>query len=136
MPIRPIHTRKRRRWPRSFGRRRTETGRTLLELLDESPLLLIFLRHFGCTFCRQTLDDVSRIRALVENAKAFDPFLFTLNRPSGPNPTLTTTFFPNAERVSDPGAALYAFLVFQLPRKKVFSQFLSLPQSGRLGCWE
>ena len=29
---------------------RTETGRTLLELLDESPLLLIFLRHFGCSF--------------------------------------------------------------------------------------
>ena len=41
---------------------RTETGRTLLELVDESPFLLIFLRHFGCSFCRQTLDDVSRIR--------------------------------------------------------------------------
>ncbi len=39
---------------------RTETGQTLLELLDESPLLLIFLRHFGCSFCRQTLDDVSK----------------------------------------------------------------------------
>jgi hypothetical protein len=25
---------------------RTESGRTLLELVDESPLLLIFLRHF------------------------------------------------------------------------------------------
>jgi hypothetical protein len=36
---------------------RTETGRTLLELVDESPVLLIFLRHFGCSFCRQTLDD-------------------------------------------------------------------------------
>jgi hypothetical protein len=38
-----------------LGEYRTETGRTLLSLLDESPLLLIFLRHFGCSFCRQTL---------------------------------------------------------------------------------
>ena len=45
---------------------RTETGRTLLELVDESPVLLIFLRHFGCSFCRQTLDDVSRIRGQIE----------------------------------------------------------------------
>src|ERR1700719_4438094 len=29
---------------------RTESGRSLLALLDESPLLLIFLRHFGCSF--------------------------------------------------------------------------------------
>ena len=47
---------------RGASQYRTETGRTLLELVDESPLLLIFLRHFGCSFCRQTLDDVSRIR--------------------------------------------------------------------------
>ena len=45
---------------------RTESGRTLLELVDESPLLLIFLRHFGCSFCRQTLDDVSKIRDEIE----------------------------------------------------------------------
>src|SRR6266853_1106545 len=49
-----------------LGRYRTESGRKLLELLDESPLLLIFLRHFGCSFCRQTLDDVSRIREHIE----------------------------------------------------------------------
>ncbi|MGB8536307.1 MAG: hypothetical protein WCD57_07830, partial [Acidobacteriaceae bacterium] len=45
---------------------RTESGRTLLELVDESPILLIFLRHFGCSFCRQTLDDISRIREQIE----------------------------------------------------------------------
>jgi hypothetical protein len=45
---------------------RTESARTLLELVDESPILLIFLRHFGCSFCRQTLDDVSRIREQIE----------------------------------------------------------------------
>jgi hypothetical protein len=29
---------------------RTESGRTLLSLLDESPILLIFLRHFDALF--------------------------------------------------------------------------------------
>ena len=26
----------------------TETGRPLLDLMDESPILLVFLRHFAC----------------------------------------------------------------------------------------
>ena len=34
---------------------RTEAGRTLLELGDESPLLLIFLRHFGCSLDRKSV---------------------------------------------------------------------------------
>src|ERR1700723_863716 len=44
-----------------LGQYRTETGRTLLALLDESPLLLIFLRHFVCSFCRQALGGGSRV---------------------------------------------------------------------------
>ena len=72
---------------------RTESGRTLLELLDESPVLLIFLRHFGCSFCRQTLDDVSRIRGVIE-AQGIRPVFVHLGRRSGPNLILTTTIFP------------------------------------------
>jgi hypothetical protein len=64
---------------------RTETGRTLLELLDESPLLLIFLRHFGCSFCRQTLDDVSKIRDLIE-AKDVRPVFVHLGTPERAKP--------------------------------------------------
>jgi hypothetical protein len=104
--------------------RRTETGRTLLELLDESPLLLIFLRHFGCSFCRQTLDDVSRIRALVET-KGVRPVFVHLGSPERARPYFDYHLLSDAERVSDPGAALYASSVFQLPRKKVFSRFLA-----------
>ena len=45
-----------------LDRTRTESGRTLLQLVDESPVLLVFLRHFGCAFCRQAIDDVSKVR--------------------------------------------------------------------------
>src|SRR5271163_1333543 len=110
--------------PAVLSEYRTETGRTLLELLDESPLLLIFLRHFGCSFCRQTLDDVSRIRALVET-KGVRPVFLHLGSPERARPYFDYHLLSDAERVSDPGAALYASSVFQLPRKKVFSRFLA-----------
>jgi hypothetical protein len=100
---------------------RTETGRTLLELVDESPLLLIFLRHFGCSFCRQTLDDVSKIRDVIE-AKGIRPVFVHLGTPERAKPYFDYYHLSDVERVSDPGATLYASSVFHLPRKNVVSQ--------------
>ncbi len=102
---------------------RTESGRSLLELLDESPLLLIFLRHFGCSFCRQTLDDVSRIREQIE-ARGIRPVFVHLGTPERAKPYFDYYHLSDVERVSDPEASLYARPVFQLPRKKVFFQVL------------
>ena len=102
---------------------RTETGRSLLELVDESPVLLIFLRHFGCSFCRQTLEDVSRIRREIEG-EASGRSSCILARRSRPNRTSTTTIFRIWSGVSDPEASLYGSSFFRLPRKNVFSQLL------------
>jgi len=44
----------------------TESGRSLLDLVDESPVLLAFLRHFACAFCAQTLDRVAKVRPQLE----------------------------------------------------------------------
>jgi hypothetical protein len=102
---------------------RTETGRNLLELVDESPVLLIFLRHFGCSFCRQTLDDVSRIRTQIEG-QGIRPVFVHLGSPERAKPYFDYYHLSDIERVSDPEASLYARPVFALPRKNVFSQFL------------
>src|ERR1700734_547716 len=102
---------------------RTETGRSLLELVDESPVLLIFLRHFGCSFCRQTLDDVSRIREQIE-ARGIRPDFVHLGTPERPKPYFDYSHLSDVERVSDPEGSLYASSVFQVPRKNVFTQFL------------
>jgi hypothetical protein len=106
-----------------LGEYRTETGRTLLDLVDESPLLLIFLRHFGCSFCRQTLDDVSRIREQIE-ARGIRPVFVHLGTPERAKPYFDYYHLSDIERVSDPDASLYARPVFAVPRKSVFSQFL------------
>ncbi|MGP1310160.1 MAG: hypothetical protein ACTS27_08185, partial [Phycisphaerales bacterium] len=48
-------------------------GRTLLahSRTDDghAGLLLVFLRHAGCTFCREALADVAKRRRRIENAK-------------------------------------------------------------------
>ena len=41
---------------------RTQDGVSVAELSDQTPVLLVFLRHFGCTFCREALADVSARR--------------------------------------------------------------------------
>jgi peroxiredoxin len=102
---------------------RTESGRTLLELGDESPVLLIFLRHFGCAFCRQTLDDVSKLRREIE-AKGVRPVFVHLGTPERAKPYFDYYHLSNIERVSDPQASLYTQPVFNLARKSVFSQIL------------
>jgi hypothetical protein len=101
----------------------TESGRNLLDLLDESPILLVFLRHFGCSFCRETLDDVSGIRSEIE-AKGVRPVFVHLGTPERAKPYFDYYHLTDIERVSDPEATLYARPVFALPRKNVFSHFL------------
>jgi hypothetical protein len=102
---------------------RTESGRTLLELVDESPVLLIFLRHFGCSFCRQTLDQVSSIREGIEG-RGVRPVFVHLGSPERAKPYFDYYHLSDVERVSDPDASLYARPVFKLPKKSKFAHFL------------
>jgi len=45
----------------------TLAGERLIELADTCPILLVFLRHAGCTFCREALGDIARERRAIEN---------------------------------------------------------------------
>ncbi|MDA0920333.1 MAG: SelL-related redox protein [Planctomycetota bacterium] len=45
---------------------RTNQGSILDELANRQPQLIMFLRHAGCTFCREALSDLSRQRAEIE----------------------------------------------------------------------
>lgn len=41
-------------------------GRTLQEMSSAAPVLVFFLRHLGCTFCRETLADLRQMRQEIE----------------------------------------------------------------------
>ena len=40
----------------------TDKGESVTELSKKKPLLLVFLRHFGCIFCREALQDLSKLQ--------------------------------------------------------------------------
>jgi hypothetical protein len=49
-----------------MGEMRTNTGDDLLSLTYKSPVMLVFLRHFGCVFCKEALNDISLRRKSIE----------------------------------------------------------------------
>lgn len=101
---------------------RTESGRTLQELVEESPVLLIFLRHFGCSFCREALDRVSQTRTQLE-ARGVRPVFVHLGAPERAKPYFDYYHLSDVERVSNPDATLYRHRVFALGRTSPFSHF-------------
>jgi peroxiredoxin len=98
---------------------KTEAGRSLLELVDESPVLLVFLRHFGCSFCAQTLDHVSQLRSQIE-AKGVRPVFVHLGTPERAKPYFDYYHLSDIERISNPDATLYHHPAFGLSRINIF----------------
>ena len=45
----------------------TASGHTLNELSYERPVLLVFLRHFGCTFCREAMSDIKERKSEIQS---------------------------------------------------------------------
>ena len=93
----------------------TETGRPLLDLVDESPILLIFLRHFACAFCAQTLDRVSQVRSQIES-NGVRPVFVHLGSPERAKPYFDYYHLSDVERISNPEATLYQVSAFGLSR--------------------
>lgn len=47
----------------------TNTNESLADLSKDKPVLLVFLRHFGCVFCRQALTDISKRKTEIDSRK-------------------------------------------------------------------
>ncbi len=45
---------------------RCNTGETLKEVTDKQVSMLVFLRHFGCIFCKEALTEISILRETIE----------------------------------------------------------------------
>ena len=109
---------------RSLREFHTESGRSLLDLVDESPVLLIFLRHFSCAFCAQALDRVSKVRTQIE-AKRVRPVFVHLGSPERAKPYFDYYHLTDIERISNPEATLYQLPLFHLSRSNPYLHFLN-----------
>jgi hypothetical protein len=103
---------------------RTESGATLLALAEESPVLLVFLRHFGCSFCRKAISDVAELGPELAR-RGVRPVFVHLGAPELAKHYFDYYGLSEVERVSDPEAAVYRMPVFAVPRKSVLSQVLN-----------
>lgn len=85
----------------------TTTGETLDALSRRSAVLVVFLRHGGCPFCRQMLADLAEKRAQIEQSGTAlvlvhmmdDAAAAVLFKPFG---------LDNVARISDPDRRIYA----------------------------
>lgn len=100
-----------------------ESGRSLLELVDQSPVLLVFLRHFGCAFCRQALEQVSRLRVQIA-ARGANPVFVHLGSPERARPYFDYYRLSDVERISNPDASLYQHPAFRLGRTNPYLNLL------------
>ena len=93
----------------------TESGANLLALTEASPVLLVFLRHFGCAFCRQAISDVADLKSELDK-RGVRPVFVHLGTPERAKPFFDYYVIGDVERVSDPEARVYQLPLFALPR--------------------
>jgi thiol-disulfide isomerase/thioredoxin len=108
----------------ALGSVRTESGASLLALAEASPVLLIFLRHFGCSFCRKAISDVAELGPELAR-RGVRPVFVHLGTPELAKNYFDYYGLSEVERVSDPEAAVYRLPVFAVPRKSVLGQVLN-----------
>ncbi|RME96870.1 MAG: AhpC/TSA family protein [Bacteroidetes bacterium] len=86
---------------------RTNQGNNLWELSQQHPVLLVFLRHFGCTFCREALADIAQKRKDIEASGTQVVFVHMTE-----NKTAERYFsryeLQGVEHISDPECHFYA----------------------------
>lgn len=85
----------------------TQHGTSLAELSMEQPILMVFLRHFGCTFCREALADIAKRRTEIERRGTKIVFVHMAEK------ELAERYFQRYElegiaHVSDPACEYYA----------------------------
>lgn len=88
---------------------RTNSGVNLVDLSHQKPLLLVFIRHFGCTFCRETVSEVSKIEGKIKD-RGLTPVFVHLSDPSFGDSFFEKYFNHQVLHVSDPARRIYRAL--------------------------
>lgn len=78
----------------------------LRQLAAQSPVLVILLRSFGCTFCREAMADVAAIKLQLEAAGARVAFIHGAS-PAEAEPWFAKYHLTDVACISDPGLDHY-----------------------------
>jgi peroxiredoxin len=106
----------------------TQEGTNLADLTEQSPVLLVFLRHLGCAFCRETLGDIADRQEFLQERK-IRPVLVHMAQAGNAENVFKKYGLENVLRISDPSQDLYR--AFGLGRAS-FWQLLNPIVLGRM----
>ncbi|MBK7232812.1 MAG: redoxin domain-containing protein [Saprospiraceae bacterium] len=84
----------------------THSGKSILEISKYKQVLLVFLRHFGCTFCREALEEIRELE------KKLNPNQVSIVLVHMAEPSIAMSYFEkfkisHLEHISDPDCQLY-----------------------------
>ncbi|MEL7341556.1 MAG: SelL-related redox protein [Bacteroidota bacterium] len=88
-------------------------GTKLSNLTEYRPVLLVFMRHFGCTFCREAMEDLGKQRQEIE-AEGTRICIVHMSPPERANEFFAKYGLEDVSRISDPEKRMYHS--FGLPR--------------------
>lgn len=100
-PTAPVPT-----WETAVAAAVDQHGVTLKARSDRKPQLVVFLRHSGCTFCREALADLAAQRAHIETRGA-EPVVVHLGDDAAFADLLGRYGLADLPRIHDPDALLY-----------------------------
>ena len=80
---------------------------TLFEISKRTPTLLVFLRHSGCTFCRQTLGELAKLRSSFGRDKV-ELAVVHMGQPMDGTLMMQKYRLQSAHHFSDPDCVLYS----------------------------
>lgn len=99
---------------------KTNTGESIDRISQRNPTLLVFLRHAGCTFCREALSDLSRQRSEIEES-GVGIVLVHMAREDHGRGFFSRYGLQDLPQISDPRQTLYR--AFGLRRGTLFMLF-------------
>ncbi len=108
-----------------FGGTTAESGRTLLALLDEQPMMAVFLRPLGSLWTREALARMAAAGPALER-RGVRPVFVHMASPERARPLFEKYALGGAERVADPECRLYTAPVFHLLKTTGVKEFLGV----------
>lgn len=91
----------------------TNNEHSVIEISNNKPVMLVFLRHFGCTFCKETLLNIKKFRKQIEDQGTEIIIVNMLDEKTGVS-ELAKYNLEDLEYIADPESLLYK--AFKLKR--------------------
>lgn len=88
---------------------RTNDGKALLDMSQNQDVLLVFVRHFGCTFCRETVSELAKLESTIQEKK-LTPVFVHMSDQAFADDFFSRYFNHPVQHISDPARALYRSL--------------------------